>query len=80
LLNRAEQLVDVAPNLGELMKSKQMSLKRKLRSKFTDKRSRSVLSLNHFKDDSIFGKVNLTLFKLKSFFFFVEKVPCWKRK
>jgi hypothetical protein len=50
-------LIDVAPNLGELIKSKQMSLKRKLKSKFTDKRSRSVLSLNHFKDDSIFGNI-----------------------
>ncbi len=56
MFDRAEQLVEVAPNLGELIKSKQMSLKRKLRSKFSEKRSRSILSLNHFKDESIFGK------------------------
>ncbi len=55
--SRAEQLVNVAPRLGELIQSKQMSLRRKLRSKFNEKRSRSFLSLNHFKDDSIFEKI-----------------------
>lgn len=50
-LNRAEQLVETAPNLTELMKSKQMSLRRKLRTKFSEKRTRSVLSLNSFKDE-----------------------------
>lgn len=49
--SRAEQLVETAPNLTELMKSKQMSLRRKLRTKFSEKRTRSVLSLNSFKDE-----------------------------
>lgn len=64
-VNRAEQLVDVAPNLGELIKSKQMSLKKKLKSKFSEKKSRSVLSLNHVKDDSLFGKDIFQLIKSK---------------
>jgi hypothetical protein len=63
VFNRAEQLVDVAPNLGELIKLKQTSFKRKLRSKFNEKRSRSILSLNHSKDDSIFGKFNFIFFR-----------------
>ena len=54
-LNRAEQLVRLAPNLDELIKTRQSSLKRKLRSKFNDKRSRSLLSLNSIKDESVFG-------------------------
>jgi hypothetical protein len=54
-MNRAQELVDTAPSIGELIKAKQSSFKGKLRSKFSDKRSRSVLSLNYFKDDSIFG-------------------------
>ncbi|CAF0891258.1 unnamed protein product [Adineta steineri] len=54
--SRAEELTTNAPSLDELMKSKRSSFKKKLRSKFTDKRTRSVLSLNHFKEDSIFNK------------------------
>ena len=45
-MNRAEELVNVAPSIEELIKANQSSFKRKLRSKFSDKRSRSVLSLN----------------------------------
>ncbi|CAF3369678.1 unnamed protein product [Rotaria socialis] len=55
--SRAEQLVETAPKLDELIKLRQSSFKRKLRTKFIDKRSRSVLSLNHFKEDSILTKV-----------------------
>ncbi|CAF4068271.1 unnamed protein product [Rotaria sp. Silwood2] len=54
---RAEQLASVAPSLDQLLKSKQPSFKRKLRSKFSDKRSRSVSSIHHLKEDSFFAKV-----------------------
>ncbi|UJR16411.1 hypothetical protein I4U23_003313 [Adineta vaga] len=54
---RAEELIKTAPSLDTLIKSKQLSFKSKLRSKFSDKRSRSTLSLNHSKDDSIFSKM-----------------------
>lgn len=50
--SKAEQLASVAPTLEQLTKPKQPSFKRKLRSKFSDKRSRSVTSLNHLKEDS----------------------------
>lgn len=52
---RAEQLASVAPSLDQLLKAKQPSFKRKLRSKFSEKRSRSVSSINHLKEDSFFG-------------------------
>ncbi|CAF4646653.1 unnamed protein product [Rotaria sp. Silwood1] len=55
---RAEQLASVAPNLDHLIKSKQPSFKRKLRSKFSDKRSRSVSSIHHLKEDSFFALTN----------------------
>lgn len=55
---RAEQLASVAPTLEQLTKPKQPSFKRKLRSKFSDKRSRSVTSLNHLKEDSPLSKSN----------------------
>ncbi|CAF3701534.1 unnamed protein product [Rotaria socialis] len=55
---RAEQLASVAPNLDQLIKSKQPSFKRKLRSKFGDKRSRSVSSIHHLKEDSFFALTN----------------------
>lgn len=57
---RAEQLASVAPTLEQLTKPKQPSFKRKLRSKFSDKRSRSVTSLNHLKEDSPLSKSNWT--------------------
>ncbi|CAF1638465.1 unnamed protein product, partial [Adineta ricciae] len=53
---RAEQLASIAPSLEQLLKAKQPSFKRKLRSKFSDKRSRSVSSINHLKEDSTFAK------------------------
>ncbi len=52
---RAEQLASVAPGLDQLIKTKQPSFKRKLRSKFSEKRSRSVSSIHHLKEDSLFG-------------------------
>ncbi|CAF4281020.1 unnamed protein product, partial [Adineta steineri] len=51
--SRAEQLASIAPSLDKLMKTKQPSFKRKLKSKFGDKRSRSVSSIHHLKEDSI---------------------------
>ena len=65
MFNRAEQLASVAPSLDQLLKSKQPSFKRKLRSKFSDKRSRSVTSIHHLKEDSLFG---MYLFFFKSDF------------
>ncbi|CAF0716683.1 unnamed protein product [Adineta steineri] len=56
--SRAEQLASVAPSLDKLMKTKQPSFKRKLKSKFGDKRSRSVSSIHHLKEDSIFALTN----------------------
>ncbi|CAF0837227.1 unnamed protein product [Rotaria sp. Silwood1] len=72
--SRAEQLVDVVPNLEELIKSKQSSLKRKLRTKFSDKRSRSVLSSNYFKEDSILNKVTCWKPMINSKFSTYERV------
>ena len=80
---RAEDLVNAAPSLDALIKSKQLSFKKKLRSKFTDKRSRSVLSLNHFKDDSMFGMSSVFFFESLSelcIAFVLDKTTCWKRK
>ncbi|CAF1119374.1 unnamed protein product [Rotaria sordida] len=71
---RAEQLIDAAPSLDELIKSKQSSLKKKLRKKFTDKRSRSVLSSNHFKEDLIFSKVTCWKSMINSKFSTYERV------
>jgi len=51
----AEQIASVAPSLDQLIKAKQPSFKRKLRSKFSEKRSRSVSSIHHLKEDSFFG-------------------------
>ncbi|CAF1408692.1 unnamed protein product [Adineta steineri] len=56
--SRAEQLASIAPSLDKLMKTKQPSFKRKLKSKFGDKRSRSVSSIHHLKEDSIFALTN----------------------
>ncbi|CAF0817936.1 unnamed protein product [Didymodactylos carnosus] len=50
---KAEQLAALAPSLDLLIKSKP-SLKRKLRSRFSDKRSRSVSSLQ-LKEDALFA-------------------------
>lgn len=61
----AEQLASIAPSLDQILKAKQPSLKRKLRSKFGEKRSRSVTSINHLKEDSLFGKY----FEIKFFLF-----------
>lgn len=66
LVLRAEQLASVAPSLDQLMKSKQPSFKRKLRSKFGDKRSRSVSSVHHLKEDSFFGMSCCSSFCLKN--------------
>ena len=60
---RAEQLASVAPTLDQLLKSKQPSFKRKLRSKFSDKRSRSVTSIHHLKEDSLFGMFFIILYQ-----------------
>jgi len=69
LVIRAEQLVETAPNFGELLKTKQMSLRRKLKTKFSDKRTRSVLSLNSFRDELGFGeKFDFEIVLLKFFF------------
>jgi len=62
----AEQLASIAPSLDQILKAKQPSLKRKLRSKFGEKRSRSVTSINHLKEDSLFGKYFETKFFLFS--------------
>ena len=72
-MNRAEQLIEGAPNLGDLIKSKEMSLRRKLKSK-------SILSLSYFKDDSHFGKIYLLTFFIILLSLFSDKIPCWKRK
>lgn len=61
----AEQLASIAPSLEQLLKAKQPSFKRKLRSKFGEKRSRSVTSINHLKDDSLFGNY-LQLFRFEN--------------
>ncbi|CAF4215533.1 unnamed protein product, partial [Rotaria sp. Silwood2] len=72
--SRAEQLVEVALSLDELIKSKQSSFKRKLRTKFSDKRSRSVLSSNHLKEDLIFTKVTCWKPMINSKFSTYERV------
>jgi hypothetical protein len=63
---RAEQIASVAPSLDQLIKAKQPSFKRKLRSKFSEKRSRSVTSINHLKEDSFFGMFSLGHFQALS--------------
>jgi hypothetical protein len=68
VFHRAEQLASVAPSLDQLIKSKQPSFKRKLRSKFSDKRSRSVSSIHHLKEDSLFG-IFFVLFYQKTRFY-----------
>lgn len=52
---RAEQIASVAPSLDQIIKAKTPSFKRKLRSKFGEKRSRSVSSIHQLKEDSLFG-------------------------
>jgi hypothetical protein len=67
------------------MKAKTPSFKRKLRSKFSDKRSRSVSSIHHLKEDTIFGMFFLLFLFKKPFYpsytyIFIAKTICWKRK
>lgn len=62
VVNRAEDLAAAAPSLDMLIKAKQSSFKKILRSKFHEKRSRSILSLNQFKEDSTLSKLTIVCF------------------